>query len=102
MNGFRGLHDGRFILVSSSVKELADKSEISRNQSAGELECFRIFTSNCKDGKDRNAPRVQGTCMWVLEHPKYISRCQEENASLLWVTADPGCGESVLAKALGR
>ena len=38
--------------------------------------------------------------MWVLENPKYLSWCQAENASLLWVSADPGCGKLVLAKAL--
>ena len=100
MHKFRGPHDENFILVSSSIRELAEEFQLNWNRSKEELECIQVFTSNYKGDKDKNPPRVQGTCMWVLENPKYLSWCQEENASLLWVTADPGCGKSVLAKAL--
>ena len=58
MNKFRGPHDGRFILVSSSVKELADKSQVSQNLSEEELECIQAFILNYKEDKNRNPPRV--------------------------------------------
>jgi ankyrin repeat domain-containing protein 50 len=38
--------------------------------------------------------------MWFLQHKKYQHWRQEQKSSLLWVSADPGCGKSVLAKFL--
>lgn len=50
---------------------------------------------------NRNPPRVPGTCEWLLRHEKYLNWIATESGSeLLWVSADPGCGKSVLAKFL--
>ena len=49
---------------------------------------------------NRNPSRVPNTCNWFLEHEKYQSWRQKEIQSLLWVSADPGCGKSVLSKFL--
>lgn len=49
---------------------------------------------------DRNPPRIPGTCDWLLRHEKYFKWIAVESGSLLWVSADPGCGKSVLAKFL--
>lgn len=50
---------------------------------------------------NRNPPRVPGTCEWLLQHEKYLNWIAAESGSeLLWVSADPGCGKSVLAKFL--
>jgi ankyrin repeat protein len=38
--------------------------------------------------------------MWFLQHKKYQHWRQEQKSSLLWISADPGCGKSVLAKFL--
>ena len=51
-------------------------------------------------GKDRNPKRVPGTCGWFLEHEKFTFWQNKKTAKLLWVSADPGCGKSVLSKAL--
>lgn len=44
-------------------------------------------------------PRVKGTCQWFLSHPRYL-KWLEPGSSLLWVSADPGCGKSVLSKSI--
>ena len=44
--------------------------------------------------------RAQGTCEWFLAHSKYQRWLSTEPSALLWVTADPGCGKSVLSKFL--
>lgn len=49
---------------------------------------------------DRNPPRVPDTCDWLLRHEKYLNWITVDSGSLLWVSADPGCGKSVLAKFL--
>ena len=49
--------------------------------------------------KNRIESRVEGTCKWFLDHPKYKTWTSESCGPLL-VSADPGCGKSVLAKHL--
>jgi hypothetical protein len=38
--------------------------------------------------------------MWVLEHPQYLKWRGNHKDDLLWISADPGCGKSVLSKSL--
>ena len=53
-----------------------------------------------KDHKDRNPDRVEGTCEWFTAHPLFLNWCESQDSNLLWVSADPGCGKSVLMKYL--
>ena len=50
--------------------------------------------------KERVPPRVQGTCDWVLNHHCYQQWLREDHSCILWISADPGCGKSVLSKFL--
>jgi hypothetical protein len=59
-----------------------------------------LFTSRYEDHKDRNQERIEGTCEWTTTHPLFTSWKESETSSLLWISADPGCGKSVLAKYL--
>lgn len=43
--------------------------------------------------------RVDNTCMWFLKH-EHFQRWLKQDSGPLLVTADPGCGKSVLAKYL--
>ncbi|KAI5842362.1 hypothetical protein BZA05DRAFT_344379, partial [Tricharina praecox] len=62
--------------------------------------CLRcLYTSDYESHKDRNPKRVDGTLEWFLRHEKY-RHWQEKDSSLLWVTADPGCGKTMLAAFL--
>jgi ankyrin repeat protein len=56
--------------------------------------------SDYEEHKARNPDRVDGTCQWFLQHPKFRNWQESKTSSLLWVSADPGCGKSVLAKSL--
>ncbi|KAF6805606.1 Ankyrin repeat domain-containing protein 50-like protein 3 [Colletotrichum sojae] len=65
------------------------------------MSCPRVFkTSRYQIFKDNNPERVQGTCEWVLGHEKYRQWYNSSGNDLLWISADPGCGKSVLAKSL--
>lgn len=44
--------------------------------------------------------RAKGTYRWVLESSKYIRWRENNYNDLLWVSADPGCGKSVLASLI--
>jgi len=66
-----------------------------------EMRCLRcLYTSDYESHKRRNPDRVAGTLEWFLHHAKYQHWRQEQKSSLLWVSADPGCGKSVLASFL--
>jgi hypothetical protein len=47
-----------------------------------------------------NPSRVPGTCIWFLKDTKFRDWLTEALSSLLWLSADPGCGKSVLASFL--
>jgi ankyrin repeat protein len=66
-----------------------------------DISCHQSFkTSRYEEFKDRNPERVHGTCEWVLNHERYQSWCRSPHSDLLWISADPGCGKSVLSKFL--
>lgn len=60
----------------------------------------KLYTCPYRDRKDRNPRRVEGTCEWFTSHALFQDWKQSSKASLLWVSADPGCGKSVLARYL--
>ncbi|KAI0869975.1 hypothetical protein GGS24DRAFT_128856 [Hypoxylon argillaceum] len=71
-----------------------------------EAKCHQLFrlTSSRKDAtyewyKDRVEDRVHGTCEWFLKHENFQTWLEQDSGPLL-VSADPGCGKSVLAKYL--
>jgi ankyrin repeat protein len=49
--------------------------------------------------KNRVEERVEGTCKWFLRHAHFQEWAKQDSGPLL-VSADPGCGKSVLAKYL--
>ncbi len=69
-------------------------------QSKSYYKTLRVLkTSDYVFNKDKNPPRVPGTCLWFSSHRKY-GRWLDTESGLLWVSADPGCGKSVLARFL--
>lgn len=84
------------IQENAAREKLSDKEE----------DCLQLFrlTSSTKDTtyeryKERVESRVEGTCEWFLSHTHFQQWLQQESGPLL-VSADPGCGKSVLAKYL--
>ena len=59
-----------------------------------------LHTSPYLAGKNRNPDRVLGTCQWFVDHNLFRQWRKSKSSSMLWVSADPGCGKSVLAKYL--
>ena len=66
-----------------------------------ESRCLQaLCTSTYEDHKDRNPTRVPGTCLWFLKNQRFGDWLESCSSDLLWVTADPGCGKSVLSRSL--
>ncbi|KAL3248789.1 hypothetical protein ABHI18_011888 [Aspergillus niger] len=85
-----------------SVQYTVEQSSIYRDE---RVRRFLSLLNTCpyEDRKNRNNRRVPGTCEWFTKHPKFTNwqRCTSHDlAGLLWVSADPGCGKSVLTRYL--
>ncbi|KAI6466428.1 hypothetical protein MCOR17_004825 [Pyricularia oryzae] len=52
------------------------------------------------DRKNRNSVPADNTCIWATNHPKLQAWQTASRLSVLWVSANPGCGKSVLARHL--
>ncbi|KAF5003680.1 hypothetical protein FDECE_9790 [Fusarium decemcellulare] len=60
----------------------------------------RLGTSPYRDRKDRNPSAFRGTCEWFISHELFHKWLNGGASNVLWVSADPGCGKSVLVKYL--
>jgi Ankyrin repeats (3 copies) len=100
MNKYRGPEDPNFRLVSGRIKDVVDRIQTEQSLTKEEQECMRALSFPYQDQKDMNPERVKHTCTWFLQHERFITWRQATSVSLLWVTAGPGCGKSVLSKAL--
>lgn len=65
-----------------------------------ELELLKtLYKCHYRGRKDRNPVHLHGTCEWFMKHHQY-QKWLSQDSGLLWVSADPGCGKSVLIKHL--
>jgi ankyrin repeat protein len=86
--------------VDEKLLQHAKKQEF-RYEKEQYRDCHRSFkTSKYEQFKNNNPDRAPNTCRWVLEDEKYSRWLQAEKNDLLWISADPGCGKSVLARSL--
>jgi ankyrin repeat protein len=91
--------DGKY--PSSYTHLWAEELQRTRSRRQKELELLKsLNVSPYRDRKDRNPDRVLGTCDWFLSHKLFQDWQESKSSSMLWVSADPGCGKSVLAKYL--
>jgi hypothetical protein len=85
--------------ISAQQLEFSRRKE-QREISQEEQKCLQIFSgTDYQEYKDRIESRVEGTCQWLLSQENYKNWLQQSSGPLL-VSADPGCGKSVLAKFL--
>ncbi|KAF7533533.1 hypothetical protein G7054_g7010 [Neopestalotiopsis clavispora] len=94
----------RHRLRDKDIDQVAEQRRLT-GDTAEELARKRRFLNTLatvpyRDRKDRNPERDEGTCIWFKDHSKFQDWQESKAASLLWVSADPGCGKSVLAKYL--
>ncbi|KAL6805918.1 hypothetical protein J3E68DRAFT_28970 [Trichoderma sp. SZMC 28012] len=86
------------------IEDIRTQEEERRRQE--EESCHQLFrlTRNDRDAtyewyKDRVEKRVENTCLWFLQNERFQMWLKQESGPLL-VSADPGCGKSVLARYL--
>ena len=93
--------------IDDGLSKLAmTHEEIDRNQKIDQL-LQLLYDNACsyEDSKNRNRRRVTGTCGWFTDHKSFQNWNLPAGGhlgtpSVLFVTADPGCGKSVLSRYL--
>ncbi|KAL4947264.1 hypothetical protein BDW69DRAFT_120405 [Aspergillus filifer] len=94
--------------LDNAKKQLEAQNDFAKERlSDKEEKCHQLFrlTSDSEGGatyewyKNRVEERVDNTCIWFLQQKKFQEWLQAESGPLL-VSADPGCGKSVLARYL--
>lgn len=65
-----------------------------------ERNLLRDLASDYESYKSFNTQRVAGTCEWFFDDDRFGRWRDSSTSSLLWVSAGPGCGKSVLSRAL--
>ncbi|OCK88373.1 uncharacterized protein K441DRAFT_589048, partial [Cenococcum geophilum 1.58] len=86
-------------IMNTLKKDREEQKELVKKAKKVEL-LKKLYASPYSDRKDRNPERVEGTCEWFTNHQRFRNWQESEMSNLLWVSADPGCGKSVLAKYL--
>lgn len=95
------------LTAAASAKELLswllpEKTESIRLYENDEhMKCHQAFkTTTYENFKNINPERMPDTCQWALKHQTFHHWYENTNDDLLWISADPGCGKSVLARSL--
>ncbi|KAJ5622987.1 hypothetical protein N7490_011592 [Penicillium lividum] len=79
--------------------EKTQNQEFYKDQKKRELLQALSF-SQYEDDKILIPPKVKGTCRWLPEDDRFRTWRDSDTCNLLWVTAGPGCGKSVLTRDL--
>ncbi|KAM0246182.1 hypothetical protein ACHAQJ_010321 [Trichoderma viride] len=83
----------------SSVRNVEIQQDPTRKARGIEI-LRKLYKSPYEDRKNRNPNRTQGTCEWFVAHKLFREWQESKLSTTLWISADPGCGKSVLAKHL--
>ncbi|KAK1775475.1 ankyrin repeat-containing domain protein [Copromyces sp. CBS 386.78] len=101
------LHTEHEILAAVTEQSKFQQAEAQRKDkqkmSDEEIKCLAYLrltvTDTYETTKDRVEDHVEGTCHWVVRQPSFCQWMEQDSGPLL-ITADPGCGKSVLTKYL--
>ena len=86
-----------YMVVDAHAKE--DRNWREREEFRRLLQALRA-KNPYRDQMERTATRQPGTCNWFLKHVHFQTWREDPSSKLLWVSANPGCGKSVLSKCL--
>ncbi|KAJ6094564.1 hypothetical protein N7467_002077 [Penicillium canescens] len=83
--------------------EATSKQSQANNQDQYEralLQDFAPRDGGWEDHKNINPAKVKDTCEWFFKDERFRKWRNTNTSSVLWVSASPGCGKSVLSRAL--
>ena len=97
LEGLQKQSANTYMVVDAHAKE--DRSWREREEFRRLLQALRA-RNPYRDQMERTATRQPGTCNWFLKHARFQTWREDSSSKLLWVSANPGCGKSVLSKCL--
>ena len=89
--------------ILMQIRQVLEETKIQNlkiYENEDEEEILKNFASDYEADKNFNPRRVEGTCEWFLGNEQFRNWRNDKKSSLLWVAAGPGCGKSVLSRAL--
>lgn len=87
--------------MHDAIDENTKKAQTHRDRrDEEETKLLKTLASDYKSEKDLVSTRVPGTCEWFFKDGRFLEWRDSSSSRLLWVSAGPGCGKSVLARAL--
>lgn len=97
----QNLELNKSIAVTMQQIQLEGQDKVQRKAEEARRRLISQFhISTYENSKNSIAKRVRNTGLWALQHNLWQRWTQSEHNDLLVVTADPGCGKSVLARAV--
>ena len=93
----------RSLILQEDVLETLRTSQAKTDRHHSEKEeadLLQALASDYKSDKDLVSTRVDGTCEWFFEDDRFLTWRDSDSSRLLWISAGPGCGKSVLSRAL--
>ena len=96
---FSNVNEKRFQPVASRLRNMAGDT-LSETSDLVRSIMDSLDKVDYRAHRARNPPAVEGTCRWVLDHPKFQDWLRSPEAAFLWISGDPGSGKSVLASFL--
>ncbi|CAI7629528.1 unnamed protein product [Penicillium palitans] len=87
--------------LASSQQEQHHREKVAFALTDQQNRCLQTFKiSNYEEQKNINPRKVEGTCLWALQSAEYTRWSESSCNDILWVSADPGCGKSVLSRSI--
>ncbi|KAJ5471099.1 hypothetical protein N7530_008456 [Penicillium desertorum] len=95
------IRESRSILDEICNVLKADTSSNQKNyEDQNERKLLQALASDYEDDKNYNPLRVPGTCEWFSQGNEFRNWRDNDRSTLLWISAGPGCGKSVLSRTL--
>ncbi|OAA74765.1 Ankyrin repeat-containing domain protein [Akanthomyces lecanii RCEF 1005] len=85
--------------TEQDILQLMRESRLKDKEETVLQELFSARSSYASD-KDFNPTQVQGTCEWLFSDQTFCCWRDDLESDLFWISAGPGCGKSVLSRAL--
>jgi len=85
--------------IQEAIQE-SNEEHIRDEQKRGLIQALADGAGEYTRYKNLNQKRVPGTCEWFLTDERFQTWRDNQSSSLLWVSAGPGYGKSVLSRFL--
>ncbi|KGQ04369.1 Vegetative incompatibility protein HET-E-1 [Beauveria bassiana D1-5] len=101
----KSVNEAKLQRMDSLLKVNLDIAKVMKENRAEDMEIqicenLKRVAGKYETGKDGNLKHVESTCEWFFGNNDFCDWRDGTDSGLFWVSADPGCGKSVLSRAL--